>query len=300
MEAIETVVITGAAGTLGRAFAAECAARGWSLFLTDVDRAALARLSLGLERCYCVRTAWAACDLTSPTEREEFVRQMRAARIRPTMLVNIAGLDFEGALAERTREALLTIVRLNVEATLDITRAAIDLSDGGVGLRVVTVSSLAAFYPMPLKATYAASKRFLLQLSLGLREELRERGGSATALCPAGLPTREDARAAIEAQGLLGRLTTVDVNRVAASTIRAAVAGRAVHIPGLVNRGLRVAGALVPPTLLARVLHARWQATRASAHAMASSASAIRSRRARVAEVAARAVPGLDRSLAIE
>ena len=145
-----------------------------------------------------------------------------------------------------------------------LTHAAIELSQGGHKLRVVTVSSLAAFFPMPLKATYAASKRYLLQLSLSLREELRSRQGSATALCPAGLPTREDARRAIEAQGLIGRLTTVDVNRVVAGTLNAALRGRALHIPGALNRVLRATGALLPETLVARLVFARWSDARDS------------------------------------
>ena len=40
--------------------------------------------------------------------------------------------------------------------------------------RIINVASLAAFLPMPVKATYAASKRFLLDFSLALREEVRE------------------------------------------------------------------------------------------------------------------------------
>ena len=36
------VLISGAAGGLGKAFAAECAARGWNLFLTDLSEEALA------------------------------------------------------------------------------------------------------------------------------------------------------------------------------------------------------------------------------------------------------------------
>ncbi|NLX37033.1 MAG: short-chain dehydrogenase, partial [Chloroflexi bacterium] len=47
-----TVLITGAAGGLGKALAAACAARGWSLYLTDLasggDTAALAALATGL------------------------------------------------------------------------------------------------------------------------------------------------------------------------------------------------------------------------------------------------------------
>ena len=41
------VLITGAAGGLGRAMAVECGKRGYDLFLTDMDEAALRRLGSG-------------------------------------------------------------------------------------------------------------------------------------------------------------------------------------------------------------------------------------------------------------
>ncbi len=44
------VFITGATGGLGQAFASECAARGWDLFLTDLAEASLGRVAQGLER----------------------------------------------------------------------------------------------------------------------------------------------------------------------------------------------------------------------------------------------------------
>jgi len=44
-----TVCITGAAGGLGKAFAIECASRGWDVFLTDLSEEALVSLSEGLK-----------------------------------------------------------------------------------------------------------------------------------------------------------------------------------------------------------------------------------------------------------
>ena len=43
-----------------------------------------------------------------------------------------------------------------------MTHNLIGLRDPLAPFHIVNVASLAAFYPMPVKATYAASKRFLL------------------------------------------------------------------------------------------------------------------------------------------
>jgi uncharacterized protein len=153
-------------------------------------------------------------------------------------------------------------VRLNVEATLDMTHEMLKHRDPSVPFRIINVASLAAFYPMPIKATYAASKRFLLDFSLALRDEVRDQGVTVTALCPAGMPTTPECIESIESQGLMGQLTTMDTGAVAARTVEAALRGRAVVIPGLLNRFLRAAGSLVPPTGLASLIGKRWRATR--------------------------------------
>jgi short-subunit dehydrogenase len=126
--------------------------------------------------------------------------------------------------------------------------------------RIINVSSMAAFYPMPVKATYAASKRFVLDFSLALREEVRDLGVSVTALCPAGMPTNKECIDAIEAQGLAGLITTLDAGRVATQTLNAALAGKPVFIPGWVNRVMHALSTLLPPALIAALIHSRWSA----------------------------------------
>ncbi|HEX9017855.1 MAG TPA: SDR family NAD(P)-dependent oxidoreductase, partial [Anaerolineaceae bacterium] len=44
--------ITGATGGLGKAFAVECASRGWDLFLTDTCSEPLEALAAGLRSSY--------------------------------------------------------------------------------------------------------------------------------------------------------------------------------------------------------------------------------------------------------
>ena len=57
-----------------------------------------------------------------------------------------------------------------------MTHALLRLRDTTEMFHIINVASLAAFYPMPYKATYAASKRFLLDFSLALGEELAGQG----------------------------------------------------------------------------------------------------------------------------
>lgn len=256
------VCITGAAGGLGKAFALECASRGWNLYLTDLNQKKLERLASGLARLYDVKILYDQCDLVDPESREKFWEHVHNIGIRFHMLINVAGVDFEGAFLSRSSNELETIIRLNVEATVMMTRRMMEYRDLKNRTYIINVSSLAGFYPMPLKAVYAATKRFLLDFSRAMHKELRHENVRMLALCPAGLATKPDTINSIQSQGFAGEITTMQTGTVAARTINRALAGRSVYIPGLVNQMLKVFGSLIPADWIAWLIMRRWAKTR--------------------------------------
>lgn len=256
------VLITGATGGLGKAFSIECASRGMSIFLTDIAEYPLSLLADSISRTYGTDVEFYAADLSDKNGRKELSDIIKGRNIFFNMLINVAGLDFEGEFSERTGDEITTILRVNIEANLEMTSFAMKKRDASRPFRIINVSSLAAFYPMPVKAIYAASKRFLLDFSFALREELREQGGSVTVLCPAGMPTNESCIRSIDSQGLAGKITSKNVGFVAAKTLDHANKGHLLYIPGIVNRLLKYAGGIVPPSVLAYLIGKRWSNTR--------------------------------------
>jgi uncharacterized protein len=253
------IMITGAAGGLGRSLAVEAARRGWSLVLTDRPGSKLEPLAQALERSYGIKVHTLFCDLTDAQDRTELFRQVRTLTPYLSGVVNVAGIDFEGTFDELAPEEVQTIIRLNIEATLDVTGRALELRKKEQRFLLITVSSLAAFYPMPVKATYAASKRFLLDFFRALKEELQGENVSVTVLCPAGLPTTPGAIRGMELQGFWGHVTAVQPGTVAAETFDHALQGTFLYIPGLLNKLLQVASSVVPPSLLASYIAWRWR-----------------------------------------
>ena len=120
------VLITGAAGGLGRALATECGRRGYNLFLTDVNEEGLRCIQSGLERQFGVTVAAKACDLTSAGSVDDMLDVIDRCNLRFDMLLNVAGLDFEGGFMGRERESIVKIVSLNDAATLRITHAVLE------------------------------------------------------------------------------------------------------------------------------------------------------------------------------
>jgi len=98
------VMITGATGGLGKAFAVECASRGWNVFLTDLRDAPLATLGHSLRASYGVDVQWRACDLVDEAARTRFIADVAAGGARFAGLINVAGGDVEGLFCEQQAE----------------------------------------------------------------------------------------------------------------------------------------------------------------------------------------------------
>jgi len=256
------VLITGAAGGVGKAFTEECAARGWDLLITDISNEKLQPLAKGLEREHGIEVITLPCDLTDADSRESLWDQINRLGLRFHMLINVAGGDVEGLFSERTPKELTTMIRLNIESTVLMNRRVLQMRDKTRTLRVINVSSLAGFYPMPVKAVYAACKRFILDFTLALNQEFSPMDATFTALCPAGLPTTRGAIQSIIAQGFWGKITTSNVGDVAARTINKALAGRSVYVPRFSNQIFKFFGTLLPPQSLAKLIGKRWKNAR--------------------------------------
>ena len=174
------------------------------------------------------------------------------------MLLNVAGLDFEGAFLERARRDIIRIISLNNEATLRITHAILSRRKEDKPFYLLFTSSLASMYPMPLKATYAASKRFLLDIAVALREELRSQRVNVLALCPGGLATTREAMRGIAAQGFWGGATTNPLEIVSVRTIDRLLKRGGIYIPGALNQTLTFLGKLLPRQWVAAAIYQRW------------------------------------------
>jgi hypothetical protein len=133
------VVITGAAGGLGRAFAVECAKRGYNLILTDICEQGLKTLAEGLIRSYDEDVIYFTCDITDEKQTEKFRKFIDIRNIYIDMLFNVAGIDHEGAFTQRSFEQINSIVKVNIEATLRITYMMLNFKRVDEPFRIINV-----------------------------------------------------------------------------------------------------------------------------------------------------------------
>ncbi|MCE1196840.1 SDR family NAD(P)-dependent oxidoreductase [bacterium] len=251
-------VVTGASQGLGRAFAACLAERGYDLVLAALPGTGLPALAETL-RSRGVRAAAVECDLAAEEGRAGLLAAAREGGAPLSLLVNNVGVGANGLFDRLPYEATKAALDINLGATLAITYGLVPSLAAAPGAQIITVASLAAFYPMPLFAVYSSSKAFLLNWSLALRHELASLGIGVTVLAPGGMYTSEEIRQKVRSQGLGGRLSTMEPGEVADFALRAAARGKAVAIPGAFNKFLWFAGSHAPKDFVAASILARWR-----------------------------------------
>ena len=159
----ELIVITGAAGALGRAVVAEFLDRGATIAAVDQDGDRLREVAA--ERMHPVAT-----DLTDPAEVSTAWQRIDALG-RPAALVCLAG-GFAGATLQDTDAVTLqNMLSLNLSTMLWSCRAAADRMRG-VGGAIVTVGSRTGVTG-PGPVAYAAAKAAVVRATEVLASELR-------------------------------------------------------------------------------------------------------------------------------
>jgi short-subunit dehydrogenase len=259
MERETCTVITGASQGLGKAFAEECALRGHNLVLAALPDTGLPEVARWIARVHGVRVLPLEVDLTADDGPACLARFVEESGLAVDALVNNAGVGFNGRFGDSQPAHNETTIRLNMLAVVALTRALLPELRRRECARVLNVASLAAFFPMPWLPVYSSSKSFVLAFSLALREELRGTGVSVSVVCPNGIRTNRLARDLIARQGLAGRLTCQYPEQVARAALQGLEAGRAVIVPGAVNRVIRFASGMLPRSIAMGVISRRWK-----------------------------------------
>ncbi len=250
-------LITGATGGLGKAFAYRMILEGFNLLLVGRNEEKLLNLQQELNEKYpCTEAHIFVADLTDSAARKAAQEKIKEGGFRVSVLVNVAGADIQKPLADYTEEKIAFQCRVNLEAAISFCRFAIDYKADT--LRIINISSVSGLYPMPYFAIYSATKSALTSFSVALREEMRGKGVSVTAVLPGAMPTREDIKAQIKGQGLWGKLAAKSTESVAKAAWQASQKNKAKTVVGFWNKVMRIGTAWMPSSWRLRFIAKRW------------------------------------------
>ncbi|GAA1152557.1 hypothetical protein F4556_004127 [Kitasatospora gansuensis] len=228
-----TALVTGASSGLGAEFAAQLAARGHDVILTARSADRLTALAERLRTAHGVRAEVVVQDLAQPDAARRIAAELAERGLTVDLLVNNAGFGTCGRFEETDGQRDHDQLMVNVVALVDLTHELLPgMLARGSGA-VVNVASVAAFQPSPYFAVYSASKTFVLNFGLALRQEYRRRGIRVLTLCPGPVETGFFDVIGTREAAVTGSFTTPEP--VVRAALRALDRDRAYVTPGLTN-----------------------------------------------------------------
>lgn len=180
----KTVLVTGAAGGLGRALCLRFAAAGARIVAVDRDAAVLQGLTFpaGTDALRI------GCDVSNEDDCRRAVAEARRAFGGVDVLINNAGITHRSAFAATRPEVIRRVMEVNFFGALHCTHAALADLMARQGM-VIAISSVAGFAPLIARTGYAASKHALHGFFDSLRTEVEPRGVKVLLVCPSFIQT---------------------------------------------------------------------------------------------------------------
>jgi 3-oxoacyl-[acyl-carrier protein] reductase len=224
-------VVTGSSRGIGRAIAERLAKEGALVVVHYGSNSKAADETVRAIKSESGAAFALPADLASVEEIQRFFRRLdeeltsRSGSNQFDILVNNAGIASPASYREMTAEQFDHLFAVNVRGAFFVTQAAIPRLRNGA--RIVNISSIASRHasPSPMTPPYSMTKAALDAFTLGLAQDLGQRGIIANTIAPGAVETdinvqflqKPEIRKVIEEQTALRRIgQTTDVANVAA------------------------------------------------------------------------------------
>lgn len=187
------VLITGASSGIGKEFARELANRGYDLVLVARSEDKLKDLKEELKTKVTIEVM----DLSI---EENVYNLYKKYSGKINFLINNAGFGAFGEFSETNLDNELNMIDLNIRSVHILTKLFLEDFINQDHGRILNVSSIAAFEPGPLMATYYATKSYVYNLTMAIYEELRKKKSNVkvSVLCPGPTKTEFNDRANVK------------------------------------------------------------------------------------------------------
>jgi len=183
----KTVIITGGSAGVGAATARKFAEYGANLVLVARSKRNLDRIAEELRGK--TRVEIVAMDVSDTDACVNLFKKAEFEFGNINILINNAGYHERGPVESVSVEDLSSMIDVNLKAPIIMCKLAIKYLKQAGGGAIINVASLAGRTPVPLAATYSATKFGLRAFTFALGEELRGSDIKIAAVSPGPIDT---------------------------------------------------------------------------------------------------------------
>ncbi len=191
-------------------------------------------------------------DLTVDESYRRIEEELAALRPEVTLLVNNSGCGFLGNVGDGELAHQTSMIELNLKGLTAVTHIVLPYMTKGS--HIINVSSIASFCPNPRMTVYSAGKAYVSAFTYGIGYELKERGITATAVCPGPMDTDFIYLGEIKGNSkTFDTLPYCDPAAVVHGAYKAAKAGKSNYTPKAFYRFYRLVAKLLPVQLVMKM-----------------------------------------------
>lgn len=235
-------IVTGASSGIGKEFAKQIDDFGFDeIWALALDQEGLDQLKNEMKTS--VKTL--ALDLTKEESFEIYKMLLKEKNVSVELLINCSGFGKFGSYEQIPLEQSCNMIELNCKGTVKMTELTLPyIKEGG---RIIQVSSISAFAPIPYINVYAATKAFLKSYSSALGVELKPRKISVTCVCPFWTKTQFFNRAKQTGEGVITYYAVMyDPKKVVAKAIKDSLKRKKFSLYGFMTKLMAGLTKIVP------------------------------------------------------
>jgi uncharacterized protein len=252
-------LITGASSGIGEALTVCFAKAGYELILVARSVDKLQDLSERLAAEHGALGHVMAADLAVPGAASQLASAVALKKLEVDVLVNCAGVLHQGPFSGMAGSIHQQMIDLNISGVTAMLSAFLPAMTQRAAtvktVRILNVASIAAYQPIPMLATYAATKAYVLSLGESLAEELKASGITVTTLCP-GMTATAMLGSMAGTNSKTSQIPSFMVAKaetVAQDAFNACMRGDVICVPGVVNQAMAI-GLRIAPKWMVRKL----------------------------------------------
>ena len=191
-------------------------------------------------------------DLTDMSSFEKIEQLLKKEQPQIRYLVNAAGAGRMGKVETINHSDHAFVLDINVRSLTCMTR--ICLPYMLKGSKIIQLCSGSAFLPQPEFASYAASKAYVLSFSRALRQEVKGKGITVTAVCPGPVNTEFFEAAGSEIAPAKKRFLA-ESKDVVQKAMKDAKAGKELSVYGFSMKLVHMAGKVLPTRMVLSIMN---------------------------------------------